>query len=204
MYTLKSLPYQYQDLEPFIDTHTMGLHYHKHLQNYLNKLNMLLEKNNFDYAYPIEELPKHYLEFPKEDQEDLLFNVGGVLNHYIYFQSMNPNFEKPKGLFLEQLTKEFGNYQNFISKLKKESLELKGSGYLFLVIDKNKKLSLIPMKNQDTPYTYDLIPLFCIDLWEHAYYINYENKKDLYIDNFLEVADYRYANAYFSTQKRES
>ena len=83
MYQLQELPFLYQDLEPYIDTHTIGLHHNKHEMNYLNNLNKLLIKNNFDFKYNIN-------EFKKEDQENILFNLGGVLNHNLYWKSINP------------------------------------------------------------------------------------------------------------------
>ena len=94
MYKLQILPYLFQDLEPFIDTHTMGLHYHKHYQNYLNRLNELLVKNNYNYRYDLNEVLYHINEFNEKDQRDILFDLGGVLNHNLYFKSMSPNGKK--------------------------------------------------------------------------------------------------------------
>ena len=85
MYKLTSLPYLYQDLEPFIDTHTLGLHYRIHANNYLNKLNVLLKDNNYDFRYRIEELIYHLNEFNVSDRNNILYNLGGVLNHELYF-----------------------------------------------------------------------------------------------------------------------
>lgn len=198
MYTLKELPYLYQDLEPFIDTHTVGLHYQKHAKNYLKKLNDLLIKNHFDFSYPLEDIPMHINEFPKEDQEDILFNAGGVLNHQMYFYSMSAHPEVPMGKFLAVLQDEFGSLEKLMKTFKELSLNLKGSGYVFLVVDKNNKLALLQMKNQDTPYTYGLVPLLCIDMWEHAYYLNVQNNKELYLDNFSKIIDFTYANKYFN------
>jgi len=196
MYKLKDLPYDYEDLEPFIDTHTLGLHHRKHQQNYLNKLNELLIKNNYDYKYDLIELNYHIDEFPLEDKENILFNLGGVLNHDIYFNSMSDKPSSPNIFLKTAIEKEFGNFNNFKDEFKKKAMSLKGSGYTFLVIDKNK-LKIINLTNQDNPYYYNLIPLLAIDLWEHAYYLNYENKKDLYIDNFLEIIDFKEANKIF-------
>lgn len=95
MYKLKELPYEYDSLEPFIDTHTLGLHYNKHQKNYLNKLNELLLKNNYNFKYSLEELSRHIEEFRVEDRENILFNLGGVINHNIYFNSMSKDKEKP-------------------------------------------------------------------------------------------------------------
>ncbi len=196
MYTLLPLPYSYDDLEPYIDTHTIGLHYHKHQQNYLNKLNELLQKNNCSYRYPIEELGNHLEEFSKEDQENILFQWGGVVNHNVYFRSMAKDKTSMSDALKEAIDKTFGSLDKMKTEWKKQALALKGSGYVFLVQDKND-LKLVSFQNQDTPYRYGMNPLLALDLWEHAYYLNYENKKDLYIDNFFEVLDFYFANQNF-------
>lgn len=193
MYKLEKLPYGYYELEPYIDTHTLGLHHQKHHKNYLKKLNELLMKNNYDFKYPLEELPKHIMEFNESDRQDILFNLGGVINHNIYFKSMSPKKEMPSVFMNSLIIKSFGSYDNFLKEFKQKAMSLKGSGYTYLILDQGY-LRLINLYNQDNPYNYDLIPLLTIDLWEHAYYINYENKRDLYIDNFLEVIDFENAN----------
>jgi len=198
MYQLNKLPYDYDSLEPFIDTHTLGLHHRKHQQNYLNKLNELLIKNNYNFQYSLEELPKHIKEFKEEDRENILFNLGGVINHNIYFRSMNPVKELPTTTFKKKIIESFSSYENFKKEFKDSALSIKGSGYTFLVINKNR-LEIVNLLNQDNPYNYNFIPLIGLDMWEHAYYINYENKKDIYIDNFFEVVDFSTANKIFNT-----
>lgn len=193
MYELEKLNYSYDELEPYIDSHTLGLHHNKHQKNYLKKLNELLMKNNYDFRYTLEELPKHIMEFNENDREDILFNLGGVINHNIYFKSISPNKELPSIFMNSLIINSFENYENFIKELKQKAMSLKGSGYTYLVLDKGK-LKIINLFNQDNPYNYNLIPLLAIDLWEHAYYINYENKKDIYIDNLLEILDFKNAN----------
>lgn len=197
MYQLPSLPYLYQDLEPFIDTHTMGLHYHKHEQTYLNNLNNLLIKDNYDYKYDLDELIYHIEEFPLKDRENILFNLGGVLNHNIYWKSMNNNGTLPNGKLKEQMDKQYGSYDEFWKEIKENALKLKGSGYTFLVMS-NSELEIINFFNQDSPLLYGYIPLFNIDLWEHAYYLNYENDRSKYIDNFKEIADFSYASEIYN------
>ena len=194
MYIKEKLSYTFSDLEPFIDTHTLGLHYHKHYQNYLNNLNKLLQKNNYDYRYSIVELTNHLREFNNKDIQDIKFNLGGVLNNNIYFKSMNSYAVPPQGLLLERIINVFGSYENFKNEFIKSALSIKGSGYTFLCTDKEKNLLIINLPNQDSPYFYNLTPLFTVDMWEHAYYINYENKKDIYLENFFEIASFAYAN----------
>ena len=195
MYELPKLPYLFQDLEPYIDTHTMGLHYHKHQQGYLNKLNDLLMKSNYDYRYTIEELPFHIMEFPKNIQEDILFNLGGVLNHNLYFNSISPKKNSfPNGKLRKTIENQFGSLDNFFAKLKENVMKLKGSGYTFLVLRNDGMLEIKNFSNQELPVLFGYIPLFNIDLWEHAYYINYENNKSNYFDNFMLIADFTNAN----------
>jgi len=198
MYKLPNLPYLYQDLEPYIDTHTMALHHEKHEQNYLNNLNKLLNKNNYNYTYKLEELIYHLNEFLPTSREEILFNLGGVLNHELYWKSMNPYHQnKPEGKLKEKIDRTFGSYKNFWEAIKEKGLNLKGSGYVFLIF-KDNELDIINTKNQDTPLSFGYIPLFNIDLWEHAYYINYENYKEKYLDNFEKIADFTYANEVYN------
>lgn len=196
MYTINKLGYDYDALEPYIDTHTLGLHYNKHLKKYLKELNNLLVKNNYNFRYKLIELPKHINEFPESDRLNILFNLGGVINHEIYFKSMNPNPVKPNYILNQLINYNFKDYDNFKKSFKESALSIKGSGYTYLVLNKNK-LEIVNFLNQDNPYNYNLIPLLCIDMWEHAYYLNYKNNKDLYIDNFLDVVDFSEANRYF-------
>lgn len=199
MYKLENLPYLFQDLEPFIDTHTLGLHYNKHAQNYLNNLNKLLTKNNFDYRYDINELVFHINEFAKEDQESILFNLGGVINHTLYWKSMsNKKSKKIEGKLKEKVKKTFGSEENFWKLFKEEALKLKGSGYTFLILKSNGELEIMNFSNQDMPLSYGYIPLFNVDLWEHAYYLNYENDKSKYLDSFIQIADFTFANKIYN------
>lgn len=190
MYREKTLPYDYQALEPYIDTRTVGIHYNNHYKGYLNRLNNLLKEQNFKYQYPLEELPKHIDEFPIDVRGDILFNIGGVLNHELYFQNMSSNKNKePKGVLKEAIEKKYGSFENFKNEFKRNAMLLKGSGYTFLVV-KNSELQIVNMPNQETPYTYNMIPIMAIDLWEHAYYLKYQNNKEEYINNFFEIVDF--------------
>ena len=113
MYKINDLPYDYDALEPFIDTHTLGLHYNKHQKNYLKKLNELLLKNNYNFKYSIEELPKYVSMFNDDDIEDILFNLGGVINHNLYFDSISPKKEEPNILLKNKINNNFGSYDKF-------------------------------------------------------------------------------------------
>lgn len=199
MYKLPILPYLFQDLEPYVDTHTMGLHYHKHEMNYLNKLNLLLIKNNYDYKYPIEELIYHIDEFPIEDREDILYNLGGVLNHNLYFKSMSPKRVLPSDKLKDDIESKYGSVDKFLLEFKNKALELKGVGYTFLVVNDNGTLDIINLSNQYLPQLLGYIPLLNMDMWEHAYYLNYKNEKSNYIDNFFLIVDFTNANSLYNS-----
>ena len=200
MYKLPKLQYDYQDLEPYIDTHTVGLHYRIHMSNYLTKLNELLQKNNYDYRYNIDELIYHLNEFNGNDIEDILYNLGGVLNHTLYFKIMNiPQMcQKPFGNLLLAIQRDFGSVDKFYELFKENALKIKGSGYTFLVLTSNGRLMILNLANQQTPFSLGYIPLFTIDMWEHAYYLNYKSDKIKYVDNFKNIADFSNANTIYN------
>lgn len=203
MYQLNNLPYKYQDFEPYIDTHTLALHYNKHQKTYLNNLNNLLKKNNYNYKYTIEKLIFHINEFPNNDKEDILFNLGGVINHDLYWKSINPTIqEKPTGNLKTQIEKQYNSYEEFLNNLKESALKVKGSGYTFLVIGNNNTLDIINTKNQDSPLLYGYIPILAIDLWEHAYYINYKNERQRYLDNIINLLNFSYANNIYNKNSK--
>lgn len=190
MYKIESLPYDYSALEPYIDTRTIGIHYNNYYIGYLRKLNNLLETQNFKYQYPLYELPDHIDEFPIQVRGDILYNAGGVLNHELYFKNMSSNKNNtPKGNLKEAMDKKYGTFEKFKIEFIRNAMLLKGSGYTFLVV-KNRELQIVNMPNQETPYTYNMVPIMTIDLWEHAYYLKYQNNKEAYVNNFFEIVDF--------------
>lgn len=200
MYKLLDLPYNYQDLEPYIDTHTMAIHYNYHKKNYLSNLNKLLEKNNYNNKYNLNELIYHINEFNNQDIEDILFNLGGVINHNLYWKSMSkPSLSKmPIGKLKLAIEKQYKSFDNFYTLFKNKALTLKGSGYTFLVTNPQGYLDIINLPNQQTPLSFGLIPLFTVDMWEHAYYLNYQNDKTKYLDNFKIISDFNNANQIYN------
>ena len=178
MYNVINLPYPYYALEPIIDEKTVNIHYNKHHKKYMENLNKLT-----NYKMPLEEIPKKIEEFPLKDRGAILYNAGGILNHNLYWQSLNKNPSLPKGKLLTKINETYGNFDNFKNQFQEKSKKLTGSGYTFLVTDSNGNLSIINMPNQETPLSYNLTPLFTIDLWEHAYYLKYQNNRNTYIEN---------------------
>lgn len=194
MYEMMKLPYPYSALEPDIWTEIVDIHYNKHHKKYFDNLITYLNKENFDYRYPLEELPKHIDEFPLVNRGLILYNAGGVLNHNLYWKSLNTNTSIPNGKLLKKINTQWGNFNNFVSAFNEKARYLVGSGYTFLVANATGDLLIVNMINQETPATYNLIPLFNIDLWEHAYYLQYKNDRDSYINNFWNKANFDYAS----------
>ncbi len=193
MYEMMKLPYPYNALEPDIIAEIVDIHYNKHHKAYYDKLIAVLTKDNYDYRYSLEELPKHIDEFPLPDRGDILYNAGGVLNHNLYWLSMNRGSNQPRGKLLYKINNQYGNFENFRKEFMDRAKHLVGSGYTFLVSNQNGDLTIVNMVNQETPITYNLIPLFTIDLWEHAYYLQYKNNRNAYIENFWNKANFDYA-----------
>lgn len=193
MYKLMELPYPYNDLEPDIDREIVIIHHDKHHKSYVDKLNDFLNKSGYNYKYSLEELPSHIDELPLIYRGDILYNVGGVLNHNLYWLSMKGVRSEPKGKLLSKINEQYGDFFRFKNLFIEKSKKLVGSGYTFLVTNKYGELNIINMSNQETPFYYDLIPIFTIDLWEHAYYLQYKNERNKYIENFWNKANFDYA-----------
>ncbi len=192
----------YNSLEAVIDDKTLGLHYNGHYKNYTDKLNKLLKENNYDYRYSPEELAMNINLFPFKNNSDLLFNLGGYLNHSLYFDHLTDNKVLiPEGLEKE-INKYFGSFNNFKKEFINMVLELKGSGWTYLVLDKNNKLRIINLPNQDSPYYYGFIPIMGIDMWEHAYYIKYNLDKKKYLENIFNIIDFNKAYRNLLNAKR--
>ena len=189
MYNVINLPYPYYALEPIIDEKTVNIHYNKHHKKYMENLNKLIS-----YKMPLEEIPKRINEFPIMNRGEILYNAGGILNHNLYWQSLNEKSAAPSGKLLNKINETYGNLSNFKNEFIKKAQNLVGSGYTFLVTDHNSNLSIINMPNQETPLSYNLIPLFTIDLWEHAYYLKYQNNKNKYLENIWHKVNFNKAS----------
>lgn len=181
------LNYNYDALMPYISPRTMIIHYNNHYLKYLENLNKLINGNN------VVEVVKNIDKYDISKRNNILYNAGGVLNHELYFNSMNPMNRMPSGNLKEAIDKKYGNYNNFKSEFINKANKLIGSGYTFLVINKNG-LDIINLSNQETPYLYNMIPIMALDLWEHAYYLDYQNDRAKYINNFFQVIDFNLAS----------
>ena len=194
----------YNSLEPYISDRTLSIHYNNHYLKYLKNLNDILIKENYDFKYTKEELFNHIDEFNISVRDKILFNLGGVVNHELYFYNISDMKNiNPIGHIKSAIDKKYGNYDNFKIQFKKMALELIGSGYTYLVINDNKDLQIINMSNQESPYLYGMTPIIAIDLWEHAYYLDYQNNKEKYIDTFFEIIDFNKINNLYEKEKNK-
>jgi len=180
----------YISLEPYIDNKTLDLHYNIHYRNYTDKLNILLKENNYNYKHSATYLAQNIDIIPLEDRDEVLFNLGGYLNHTLYFYNLTDKRKKIPDGMLELINKYFGSFSTFKEEFISMAKEVKGSGYTFLVIDKNNKLRIINTSNQDTPYYYGFIPIMTIDVWEHAYYLKYTYNRSKYLENIFNIIDF--------------
>ena len=180
----------YTTLEPYIDNKTLDLHYNAHYKGYTDNLNKYLKKHNYNYEYDPIYLAKNIDILPMEDRDEILFNLGGYLNHSLYFYILTDKKKSIPTPFIEIINKHFVSFDNFKNEFINMATELKGSGYTFLVLDKNNKLRIINTSNQDTPYYYGFIPIMTIDVWEHAYYLKYYNKRKDYLEEIFNIIDW--------------
>lgn len=183
----KKVKLKYDSLEPYIDDTTLYIHYDKYCSKYLSKVNEILDNIHYDYQYSLEEIPKNIKLFDSSIRGELLYNVGGILNHILYFNNIILNGKKePTGAFKILIDNKYGSYNNFVMNFIEQANNLKGSGFTFLVLN-NNELEIINLASNDTPYNYGMVPLIALDMWEHAYYLKYQNNKEQYIKNFFSI-----------------
>lgn len=187
-FELPKLDYAYDALEPYIDVKTMEIHHSKHHQAYLDKFNSVLAENsqlNFDTAEEIL-INLNTLEVNDEDRKVLKNHGGGFVNHAFFWKGMGPKKEVDNELVAE-INKIFGSMEEFKASFSKAAMSRFGSGWAWLVRDENKELKIYSLPNQDSPLTLGHQPIFCLDVWEHAYYLKYQNRRAEYVENWWNV-----------------
>jgi Fe-Mn family superoxide dismutase len=193
-YVLKPLSYSYDALEPYIDARTMEIHHSKHYQGYVDKLNETLLKVPQLLEKDLEELLKNPNVVPAEIRQDVINYGGGVYNHELFWLNMSPNgLRKPAEPLNAAILKAFGSYENWWGKFALAAKGKFGSGWVWLVKDKDRNLSIVATSNQDSPLALGFYPLLGIDVWEHAYYLKYQNRRAEYVDTWINVIDWQEA-----------
>jgi len=181
-YTLPALPYEYSALEPHIDTKTMELHHDKHHATYVQKLNDALVNNPDLTEMPVTELLKSFANLPEALKTAVKNHGGGHANHTLFWEIMTPDGSKtPTGKLAEEINKMCTDYATFMSHFTEKSLGLFGSGWTWLVVKADKSLEIITFPNQDSPYMLGYTPIMGVDVWEHAYYLKYQNVRAEYL-----------------------
>lgn len=191
-FELKPLPYAYDALEPYIDKETMMLHHDKHEKAYVDNLNKAIAKYPELYKKGLEGILRDLNSVPEDVRETVRNNAGGVYNHEFFWSIMSPEKDQtPKGELLNAINKNFNSLEDFKNKFKEAALGRFGSGWAWLVLDENGDLSIISTPNQDSPISQGLTPILGIDVWEHAYYLKYQNRRGDYIDNWWHVVNWK-------------
>lgn len=201
-FELIPLPYDYNAMEPYIDTLTMQLHHDRHLKTYVDNLNKILENYPEYQNWSLEKLIYNANRLPSVIANDVKNNAGGVYNHNLYFYLLSPQHNTlPTGELKDRIEKDFGNFDSFKEEFKKQALSVFGSGYAWLVLNKFGRLKLIKTANQDTPLAQNLCPILLADVWEHAYYLKHYNKRADYIDDWFHVVNWETANSHYNQCK---
>lgn len=202
-FTLPTLPYAYEALEPYIDRETNVLHHDKHFLAYVTNLNAALEKYPELHNKTLVELLLNLNDLPADIRNTVRNNGGGVYNHEFFFEIMTPDSPgKPLGNLAQAIDKKFGSFDNFKAQFKKAGLGQFGSGWAWLVADKNGELSIVATPNQDVPLHLDVTPIIAVDVWEHSYYLKYQNRRADYLDNWFNVVNWQKAEEQFLKAKK--
>jgi Fe-Mn family superoxide dismutase len=200
---IEKLPYSYSALKQFIDAETMTYHYNKHYKGYVDKLNKALSKKKGG-DLELESIIKSISKFDKTVRN----NAGGAFNHALFWKMLSPKTQKPSGEVLSKINKDFGSYKNFQTKFEETSKDRFGSGWAWLVLTKNNKLKITSTPNQDNPLMNVIkdggYPILGLDLWEHAYYLKYRNKRDEYIKNFWKAVNWEFVNKLLESKTKNN
>jgi len=194
-YTLPPLPYPYEALEPFIDTQTMNLHHDKHHAAYVKNLNAALEGHAHLVTKDVDDLLRKVDAIPGDIRQAVINNGGGHANHLLFWDIMGPPGKggggEPSGDLGAAIKSTFGDFAKFKETLSKAAITRFGSGWGWLVVDKDQKLQVCSTSNQDSPLSQGSTPILALDVWEHAYYLKYQNRRPEYVEAWWKVVNWR-------------
>jgi Fe-Mn family superoxide dismutase len=191
MFTLPDLPYDFNALEPHIDARTMEIHHGKHHQAYIDNLNKALEKAPALQGKTIEQIVGDLNRAPEEVRTAIRNHGGGHYNHSLFWQAMSPSGGgRPTGELLDRIDASFGSFEAFKEKFSQAAITRFGSGWGWLSLDGNGGLVVHSTPNQDTPFMEGFKPILGIDVWEHAYYLLYQNRRPEYVSSFWNVINW--------------
>jgi superoxide dismutase, Fe-Mn family len=190
-HVLPELKYSYNALEPYIDELTMSIHHSKHHAAYVNNLNAALENYPELQEKKLEELLSSLQELPETIRTAVRNNGGGHYNHTLFWSVIGPQAGgSPEGVLKEELNKAFGSFEAFKSEFAKAAATRFGSGWAWLVLSKEGELRVVSTANQDSPVSDGLLPILALDVWEHAYYLKYQNRRPDYISEWWNIVNW--------------
>jgi Fe-Mn family superoxide dismutase len=198
-YELPKLRYAYDALEPHIDKRTMEIHYGKHHQGYVNKLNAAVGDDHALVDQSIEDLLRNIKKVPMKIRQAVINSGGGHANHTLFWSAMIPGGREIKGKVAEAMQSTFGSLDAAKEKFASTAKTHFGSGWAWLVIDDKKKLQIYATINQDSPLMHGHTPILGLDVWEHAYYLKYQNRRADYIDAWSNVVNWTQVNLNYVT-----
>ncbi len=194
-FTLPALPYAYDALEPYVDARTMQIHHDKHHAAYVANLNKAVADFPEMGAKPVEDLLKDLNGVPEKIRTAVRNQGGGHYNHSLFWQMLKKDGGEPKGALAAAIDQQFGSFNKFKEDWTKAAVGQFGSGWAWLVVDAGKKLNIEPTANQDSPISQGKQPLLGIDVWEHAYYLKYQNRRPEYVAAFFSVINWDFVSA---------
>lgn len=189
-FELSPLPFAADALEPIISAKTLSFHHGKHHQAYVNNLNNLIKSTKFELGYTLEQIVM-------ESEGAIFNNASQVWNHDFYWNCLTKKSSEPDNFLMSRIESDFGSFENFKSQFSEASVKLFGSGWTWLVKDSEGKLSIIQTSNAANPMTDGYTPLLTCDVWEHAYYLDYQNRRPDYIKSFWDIVDWKKVSARF-------
>lgn len=193
-YTLPELPYAYDALEPHIDAKTMEIHHAKHHQTYINNINAGIEGTEWE-DLSVEELVSKANQVPEDLKNNVINNGGGHANHSLFWTVMSPDGGgNPEGEIAQAIDKELGGFEAFKEAFTKAALTRFGSGWAWLSVAPDQTIIIESSANQDSPLMHGNTPILGLDVWEHAYYLKYQNRRPEYIAAFFNVVNWKEVN----------
>jgi len=191
-YTLPKLPYAYDALEPHIDAETMKLHHDFHHQTYVDNANKALAAHPDLVKLPVEQLLRDIDKVPKDIRQTVINNAGGHANHTLFWEIMSPKAGgQPAGDLAKALDAAFGSFDKFQAAVSAAAMGRFGSGWAWLIVGKDKKLEILSSINQDSPLLVGQTPALGLDVWEHAYYVKYRNRRAEYVKAWWNVVNWQ-------------
>jgi Fe-Mn family superoxide dismutase len=196
-YELPALPYAYSALEPFIDAKTMEIHHSKHHQAYITKVNAALEGSGLENM-PIDELCANLDEIPENIRAAVRNNGGGHANHSLFWKILSTEDSSPSSSLLEAINNTFGDMNGFETEFSNAAATRFGSGWAWLIKNEDGSVAVTSTPNQDNPIMDGKTPILGLDVWEHAYYLNYQNRRPDYIAAFFKIINWSVVSSLYN------